>query len=144
MLPVTKGSQVEFPNDDTIYHNVFSLSKTKPFDLGIYAHGTSNTVTFERSGMVKVYCNLHPDMVGYILVLNNSFFSVTDKEGNFSIDNVPNGDYVLRIWYEFSDETKSKISLSGGKKHSITHAVKENKVLKRHKNKFGKPYKSKY
>ena len=67
VLPIVVGTTVDFPNEDDIYHNVFSLSKTKTFDLGIYKQGTSQSVTFDQTGLVKTYCNLHPDMIGYVL-----------------------------------------------------------------------------
>ena len=78
VLPVVKGTAVEFPNDDTIFHNVFSLSRTLPFDLDIYPPGESKEVVFSSTGWVKVYCNIHPNMIGHILVLDNSFFCLTD------------------------------------------------------------------
>ena len=83
VLPVMKGTTVDFPNDDTIFHNVFSLSKTRPFDLDIYPPGKSKSFTFKRTGWVKVYCNIHPQMIVHIIVLDNPFFALTDQKGDF-------------------------------------------------------------
>src|SRR5256885_13468033 len=91
VLPIMQGTTVEFPNDDPIFHNVFSLSKTKPFDLGLYKRGTNKSVTFDQPGLVKVYCNIHEKMIGYIAVLENPYFTLTDKEGKFKIADVPPG-----------------------------------------------------
>ncbi len=144
VLAVTKGTAVEFPNDDVTYHNVFSLSRPKPFDLGIYAQGTSKTVEFDKPGLVKIYCNIHPDMVSNILVLNNHYFAVSDEEGDFVIESVPDGSYTLRVWHEFSEVSQETVNIVGAKNHTFSFVVRENKKLRRHKNKFGKTYKSKY
>lgn len=144
VLPIVRGSQVDFFNDDNIYHNVFSVSRAKPFDLGIYPEGTSKLVTFAKPGLVKLYCNIHPKMIANVLVLNNELFSVTDKGGEYSIDNIPEGEFTLRFWHEFSEEASSTVSISAAtptEKNIELHATKR---IKQHKNKFGKSYRSKY
>src|SRR5262249_29575176 len=93
VLPVVVGTPVEFPNEDTIFHNVFSLSKTKPFDLGTYEPGHTASVSMDRTGLVKVYCNIHPDMSASIVVLANPWFALTDRGGRFVICNAPAGEY---------------------------------------------------
>jgi plastocyanin len=100
VLAITTGTVVEFPNSDRIYHNVFSLSKTRPFDLGRYAAGRSKTVTFDRPGIVRVFCDIHSHMNAFILVFNHPFFALTDMEGRYRIDNVPPGTYNLVAWNE--------------------------------------------
>jgi plastocyanin len=100
VLAITTGTAVEFPNSDRIYHNVFSLSKTRPFDLGRYAAGRSKTVTFDRPGIVRVFCDIHSHMNAFILVFNHPFFALTDMEGRYRIDNVPPGTYNLVAWNE--------------------------------------------
>jgi len=100
VLAVRVGTVVDFPNDDTIYHNVFSLSKTKRFDLGRYAKGQSKSVRFDEPGIVRVFCEIHSHMNASILVFAHRFFAVTDEQGRYRIDQVPPGTYVLVAWYE--------------------------------------------
>jgi plastocyanin len=100
VLAITTGTTVDFPNSDRIYHNVFSLSKTKPFDLGRYAAGHSMPVRFDRPGIVRVFCDIHSHMNAFILVFGHPFFSLTDNDGRFRIDNVPPGTYNVIAWNE--------------------------------------------
>jgi plastocyanin len=100
VLAITTGTIVDFPNSDRIYHNVFSLSKTRPFDLGRYAAGRSKAITFDRPGVVRVFCDIHSHMNAFILVFNHPFFALTDMDGRFRIDNVPPGTYNLVAWNE--------------------------------------------
>jgi plastocyanin len=100
VLAVTTGTVVDFPNSDRIYHNVFSLSKTRPFDLGRYAVGRSKRVRFDRPGVVRVFCDIHSHMNAFVLVFSHPFFSLTDTEGRYRIDNVPPGTYNLIAWNE--------------------------------------------
>jgi plastocyanin len=100
VLAITTGTTVDFPNSDRIYHNVFSLSKTRPFDLGRYAVGHSKSIRFERPGIVRVFCDIHSHMSAFILVFGHPFFAVTDAAGRYRIDNVPPGTYTLVAWNE--------------------------------------------
>jgi plastocyanin len=100
VLAITTGTVVDFPNSDRIFHNVFSLSKTRPFDLGRYAAGRSKAVTFDRPGIVRVFCDIHSHMNAFILVFNHPFFALTDMDGRYRIDNVPPGTYNLVAWNE--------------------------------------------
>ena len=100
VLPIVVGTTVEFPNSDPIFHNVFSLSRTRTFDLGRYPQGASKRVRFDRPGIVQVFCHLHADMSAVILVLENSFFTMADSAGNFAIENVPPGEYRVVAWHE--------------------------------------------
>jgi plastocyanin/cytochrome c556 len=147
VLPVVVGTTVEFPNDDTIFHNVFSLSKTKPFDLGTYEPGRTATVSMDRTGLVKVYCNIHPDMNASIVVLANPWFALTDRDGRFVICNVPAGEYSLRAWNDLGAETSQKLTLASGADGLFTVpalALKESLRVVRHTNKFGRAYSDKY
>lgn len=85
VLPVPVGASVLFPNNDKVDHNVFSLSRTKAFNLGSYKPGQSQTVVFDEPGIVELRCDVHAEMLAYILVLKNPYFGVTDEEGNFAI-----------------------------------------------------------
>jgi len=100
VLAVTTGTVVDFPNSDRIYHNVFSLSKARTFDLGRYAVGMSRAVRFDRPGIVRVFCDIHSHMSAWILVFNHPFFAVTDEDGRYAIPNVPPGTYSLAVWHE--------------------------------------------
>ena len=100
VLPVVVGTTVEFPNDDPIYHNVFSLSRARSFDLGRYPRGSSKSVTFNTPGVIQVFCHIHADMSGTILVLDNPFYVVPDANGHYALDGVPAGDYQLIVWHE--------------------------------------------
>jgi hypothetical protein len=82
------GSTVLFPNNDKVDHNVFSMSRTKKFNLGSYKPGDSQTVVFDKPGIVELRCDVHAEMAAYILVMKNPYFAVTDKEGNFEIPDV--------------------------------------------------------
>jgi plastocyanin len=100
LLAITTGTTVDFPNSDRIYHNVFSLSKTKTFDLGRYAAGRSQSVRFDRPGIVRVFCDIHSHMNAFILVFNHPYFDVTDADGRYHIDNIPPGTYNVIAWNE--------------------------------------------
>ena len=108
LLAITVGTTVDFPNNDKTYHNVFSLSKARRFDLGRYAAGRSKAVRFDRPGIVRVFCDIHAHMNAFILVFNHRYFSVADPEGRYEIDRVPPGTYTLVAWVEGSiRETRS-------------------------------------
>lgn len=115
VLAITTGTVVDFPNSDRIYHNVFSLSKPRTFDLGRYAVGTSRAVRFDRPGIVRVFCDIHSHMSAWILVFNHPFFAVTDEDGRYAIPNVPAGTYSLAVWHEtLPRETRRVVVPDGG------------------------------
>lgn len=100
VLPIVVGTTVDFPNNDHTYHNVFSLSKTKTFDLGRYAAGRSKGVRFDRPGIVRVFCDIHSHMSAFILVFAHRYFSLSDSEGLYRLENVPPGTYNVVAWNE--------------------------------------------
>jgi plastocyanin len=100
VLPIVAGTWVDFPNGDATYHNVFSLSKTKDFNLGRYAAGHSKAVRFERPGIVRVFCEIHSHMSAFILVFAHRYFAVTDDDGRYRLDEVPPGTYTVAVWNE--------------------------------------------
>ncbi len=104
LLPILVGTTVDFPNMDPVFHNVFSYSKTKKFDLGRYSKGHSKSVTFDLPGVVKVFCEIHSSMLAHILVLEQPYFTLTERDGSFRIPDVPPGEYELHIWQENSPE----------------------------------------
>ncbi len=91
ILPVPVGATIHFPNNDKVDHNVFSLSRTKPFNLGSYKPGEIKTVLFDKPGMVEVRCDVHAEMAAYIMVMKNPYFAVTDDKGRFEI---PDANYL--------------------------------------------------
>jgi plastocyanin len=115
VLAISTGTTVDFPNSDRIYHNVFSLSKTKTFDLGRYAVGRTRSVRFDRPGIVRVFCDIHSHMNAFILVFSRPFVSLTDDEGRYRIDGVPPGNYSVIAWNEgLSSEPKPVTVPDGG------------------------------
>ena len=116
VLAIVAGTVVDFPNNDETYHNVFSLSSTKPFDLGRYAAGHSQSVKFDRPGIVRVFCDIHSHMSAFILVFAHRHFAVTDDEGRYKLDNVPPGTYTVIAWNESTPTDSRRIVVpdSGG------------------------------
>lgn len=100
VVVVPVGSTVRFPNHDPFNHNVFSVSEPNSFDLGLYGRGEAKAHTFERPGLVRVYCNVHPRMVAYVLVMENKYYAQPASDGSFAIENVPTGSYRLHVWHE--------------------------------------------
>jgi plastocyanin len=96
---VIVGTTVDFPNNDKTFHNVFSNSEAKKFDLGLYPSGQSRSVTFDKAGVVKILCNAHPHMEAYIVVKEHPYFSVADPRGNYDIQGLPLGKYRLEVWH---------------------------------------------
>ena len=109
VLAIMAGSTVDFPNNDRTYHNVFSLSKTRTFDLGRYAAGRSKSIRFDKPGIVRVFCDIHSHMSAYILVFSHPYFAVTDEQGRYRIDGVPPGTYTVVAWNEAMDLQSRKI-----------------------------------
>jgi plastocyanin len=115
LLAITTGTTVDFPNSDRIYHNVFSLSKTRTFDLGRYAVGHSKSIRFDRPGIVRVFCDIHSHMSAFILVFSHPFFTITDTDGRYRIENIPAGSYNAIAWNEgLASEPKPVAVPDGG------------------------------
>jgi plastocyanin len=116
VLAIRAGTTVEFPNRDRTYHNVFSFSKAKRFDLGRYAGGLSKSVNFDEPGVVRVFCEIHSHMSAFILVFAHRYFATTDTEGRYRIDEVPPGTYTVVAWNDGeARETRTvRVPESGG------------------------------
>jgi plastocyanin len=108
ILPVPVGATVSFPNQDKVDHNVFSLSRTKKFNLGSYTPGESKRVTFDKPGIVELRCDVHAEMIAYIMVMKNPFFAITDKNGTFKIADAPAGKVLVKTWHEKLKNGKHK------------------------------------
>jgi len=100
VLAVDAGAVVDFPNNDTTYHNVFSLSKIRKFDLGRYARGKSKSVLFDRPGVVRIFCDIHSHMSAFVLVFSHPYYATADADGRYRIDNIPPGTYTVSAWHE--------------------------------------------
>ena len=114
VLAMTVGTTVEFPNSDTKFHNVFSFSRARPFDLGRYPPGHTGALQFDRPGIVQVFCDIHSHMRGYILVFSHPFFAVTDDDGRYTIGAIPSGTYTLMIWSELGHADPRRITVTDG------------------------------
>jgi plastocyanin len=114
VLPIVRGTEVEFPNGDPIFHNVFSLSRAATFDLGRYPKGSSKTVRFDTPGVVKVFCHIHSDMSAVVLVLDNPFFASPGVDGHFALDDLPPGDYRVTAWHERAHPTTRRVHVEAG------------------------------
>lgn len=146
VLVVQVGSQIQFPNDDPFFHNVFSLFNGKRFDLGLYEAGSSKTLTFDRVGISFLFCNIHPEMSGVVVAVDSPFYALSNRAGQVSIPAVPDGRYELQVWYErgVSDNLKSlsrtvTIDESSRSLGRIQVAVNPDFTIA-HKNKFGQDY----
>jgi plastocyanin len=98
VLVVQVGTTVEFPNNDRVFHNVFSFHDGKRFDLGLYPVGTVKHVTFDNPGVSRIYCNIHPNMAAYVIAVDTPYFSTSDENGQFAIADVLPGTYTYHVW----------------------------------------------
>jgi plastocyanin len=146
IIAVPVGSTVEFPNLDPIFHNAFSNFSGQPFDVGLYAPGSSQKVHFVREGAVRVFCNIHPTMSAVIVVAPTPYLAISAKNGQFSIENVEPGTYRLRVFHERSSEpTLRALERRLLVEESVTHLgsliVSESGYIEvPHKNKYGQDY----
>lgn len=111
VLPIVAGQEVDFPNYDTIYHDVYSESDTKKFELPDYAMGKSDTLKFNKTGIVELFCGIHTNMNAYILVLQNPFFAMPNSSHIYEIKNVPPGKYILRAWHPRVEPKEKEITV---------------------------------
>ena len=116
VLAVTTGTTVEFPNNDQTFHNVFSFSKTRKFDLGRYGRNESKAIRFDKPGIVRVFCDIHSHMSAFVLVFNHPFHTTTSDDGRYRLDNVPPGTYTVTVWHEGQSRDSRSVTVpaSGG------------------------------
>ena len=146
VVAVPKNATVQFPNADPIYHNVFSVSPGNRFDLGLYRSGASKPHTFAEAGLVRVYCNIHPQMIGFVMVVDSDYVAVTPASGAFELQNVPAGAHTLKVWHEEAGAELSvpiTVKASGGDTSPGDPIRIDVSAFKpeAHKNKYGKDYK---
>ena len=114
VVAVTIGSEVEFPNDDLIYHNVFSLSRVKAFNLGRYPRGETRRVRFDEPGIVKVFCDIHSHMSATVMVFNHPWFAVPDETGRFELPAMPEGNQQITAWHARLGDTTLQVRVESG------------------------------
>jgi len=123
VVAITRGSTVEFPNDDIVFHNVFSLSRAATFDLGRYRKGATRSVTFTRPGIVKVYCHLHSHMSALVRVFDHPHFTVAGGDGRFTLDGLPPGSYEIVAWHERVGEAHTAITVASGSASQVAFSL---------------------
>jgi len=119
VVAVTVGSTVDFPNDDPIYHNVFSLSRAKTFDLGRFPKGKSRGERFDKPGVVKVFCQIHSHMSATVMVFDHPWFAVPDEQGMFELSGVPSGPHLVTAWHERLGDTTMDLRVEPGRPETI-------------------------
>jgi len=117
-LAVMKGGTVDFPNSDPVLHSAFSISKSNPFELGIYGRGFEKFVHFQNSGLVEIFCHIHSHMHAFIMVTDNPFFGITKKDGSFTIPDVPSGTYQVKAWLDPSTNDSKPVTV--GENEEVT------------------------
>ena len=142
VVAVPVGGTVEFPNEDPIFHNVFSVSGENRFDLSLYKRPRKGLQTFEHPGVVKVYCNIHPHMAGVVMVADSPYFARAAPDGSFVIEDVPAGKYVVKAFHEKAPEVSAEVSVPAQGEVKAPALGLDASAYKRvqHKNKFGKDY----
>lgn len=139
-LAIPVGSRVDFPNEDVIFHNVFSLTRPEPFDLGLYRAGDSKSRVFDTTGTYRVFCNIHPHMTAVILVLPTSYIVEADANGDFELD-LPPGRYRITAWSERSEPSTTEIEVAAAPVGVSSLSLNEsNFVQTPHKDKRGRTY----
>jgi len=146
LLVIPVGSMVEFPNQDSFFHNVFSLYDGKRFDLGLYEAGTTRSIKFDRAGVSFIFCNIHPQMSAVIFAMKTPYYGVPNKFGAVEIRGVPPGQYRLGIWSEQALpealkklEREMTITEESSSLGTIT-IIPTRDLLAGHKNKYGVDY----
>jgi plastocyanin len=109
---VTAGTTVQFPNNDSVFHNVFAYYDAKKFDLGMYPRGATRSVTFDKQGIVALLCNVHSEMGAYIVVVDTPFYVVCDRDGRYVLHDIPPGQYTAHVWHEGGETATQSVRVS--------------------------------
>lgn len=136
---IPRGATVRFPNQDPILHNVFSVSGRNRFDLGLVRRGEAGEVTLQSPGVVRVFCNVHHDMVAYVVVLETPYFTTPDGDGRFRLDDLPDGPGTLTVWHERAEPWTQATTLPSSTSFEVQIALTKPRVPA-HNDKRGKPY----
>jgi plastocyanin len=139
-LVIRVGDTVDFVNDDALIHNVFSLSKARPFDIGRHQHGEVRSVTFNEAGSVDLFCDIHEQMRATIIVVASDAFSETDASGAFEIANVAPGTHTVVAWRGRGNLASAQVSVPAGGSAQVKLELVENVIASEHLNKHSHPY----
>jgi plastocyanin len=139
VVALTVGSSVRFPNSDPILHNVFSVSGGNAFDLGLYPQGPGKTATFSQAGLVRVFCNVHHDMVAYVVVLDTPWYAAPGPDGAFTLDGLPESDGLLVVWHERAEAWKRELRVPTEAPLAVQVELTKPRAQP-HPDKTGKPY----
>ena len=145
VIAITPGTAVEFPNQDPFFHDVFSIYRGKPFDLGLYESGAVRSVLFTRPGVSYIFCNIHPEMSAVVVVLNTPYFAITGSDGKFSIGHVVPGHYKLEFWHELADNSELEsrarnLQIVAGDNSRAAVELHSSDAINEHLNKYGEKY----
>jgi plastocyanin len=141
VVAIQAGETVDFPNADRIFHNAFSVSPGNQFDLGLYRKGASKSRMFTTPGVVHVYCNIHQDMAGYVLVLPSARVVVTGADGGFRFDDVRAGRQNVKVWHPMTGEIDVAVDVQPGVTRAWDVELDATRFRNApHKNKYGKDY----
>ena len=146
VLAIQAGTSVSFPNFDPIFHSAFSNFSGQVFDLGLYPPGSSRNITFTRTGVVRIFCNIHPSMSAVIVVLRYPWFATSGPMGGFTIPEVPPGEYYLHVFHERAtektlDALRHRIAVPDSTVDLPPISISETGYLEApHKNKYGQDY----
>lgn len=145
LLAVTPGTQIEFPNQDPYFHDVFSIYRGKPFDLGLYESGAVRKVRFTQPGVSFIFCNIHPEMSAAVVVLRTPHFAISGRDGGFQITHVPPGRYKLEVWAESASEAElasqsREVEVVAGENPPLAITLHSSATSREHLNKYGEVY----
>jgi plastocyanin len=140
VIVVTPGSTVQFPNADPFSHNIFSTAAGAAFDLGVYGSGPGKSTTFKKVGAFPVYCNIHPKMTAYVLVVNTPWHTQPGQDGRWTLGGVPSGKYEMHVWHERAAEYIREIEVTATTAALDAQLDARGFKLADHKNKFGQDY----
>lgn len=120
VLVAPVGSTIDLPNNDRVFHNVFSYTNGKPFDLGLYPTGASKRITLDRPAVNRLYCNIHPHMAAYIVAVDSPYYTTSDRTGRFAIRDVPAGRYTYHAWRSGAETLSATITVGDGQPLEIS------------------------
>lgn len=144
VIAVRVGSEIEFPNQDPFFHDVFSIYRGKPFDLGLYESGTTRKVRFSQPGVSYIFCNIHPEMSAAVVAVPTPYFAVTSANGSFQINHMPPGRYKMEFWYELASESElaaltREVEVTTGSQ-PVAVTLQSSDLPAQHLNKYGQEY----
>jgi plastocyanin len=145
LLVIPAGGQVEFPNHDPFFHNVFSLFDGKRFDLGLYESGSTQFVRFDKPGISFIFCNIHPQMSAVVVAVNTPYYAISNARGEISLGNVPAGRYQMHVFHpsvapDALQAEEREIAVTSDETFLRNFSLPESSLEIAHKNKYGRDY----